>query len=79
MTNHESWRAQKGQIPKRVTKIGIARAGTHRFLRRYGRKNDYSFIDSDRYNLICESRKGRNIKFAASRYTGLSKVNLSLC
>lgn len=53
---------KKGQRPKRVSKIGIARVGTHRFLRRYIRKNDYSFIDSDRYNLIRQIKKRKKNK-----------------
>lgn len=52
----------KGQRLKRVTKIGIERVCTHWFLRRYGRKNDYSFIDSDRSNLIRRIKKRKKNK-----------------
>lgn len=53
---------KKGQRPKRVTKIGIERVGTYRVLRRYGRTNEYSFIDSDLYNLIRRIKKRRKNK-----------------
>lgn len=59
---------KKGQITKK--KKGIARAGTHRFLRRNIRKNDNSFIDSDRYNLIRRIKKRKTNKICRIKVYG---------